>query len=72
MGGTWAVPTSSKAFIHRGNEIEEITGENGNYALFYSAVADALEGQSPWPIDNKDVLLVAQLIDQAREKSTNA
>ena len=72
MGGTWAVPTSTKAFIHRGNEIEEIAGENGNYALFYSAVADAIEGKSPWPINNKDVLLVAQLIDQARENSANA
>jgi scyllo-inositol 2-dehydrogenase (NADP+) len=72
MGGTWAVPTSSRAFIHRGNEVEEIIGENGNYALFYRAVADAIGGSAPWPIDNQDALLVAQLIDQAREKSTHA
>lgn len=71
-GGTWAVPTTSKAFIHRGSEVEEIIGENGNYALFYSAVADAILGRAPWPINNEDVLLVAQLIDQAREKSNNA
>jgi len=68
-GGMWAVPTASKAFIHRGDEVEEIAGENGNYALFYSAVADAITGTSAWPISNEDVLLVAQIIDQARENS---
>lgn len=68
-GGTWAVPTASKAFIHRGDDVEEITGENGNYALFYSAVAEAILGKAPWPINNDDALLVAQLIDQARESS---
>lgn len=71
-GGTWAVPTASKAFIHRGDDVEEVTGENGNYALFYSAVAEALLGKAPWPINNEDALLVAQLIDQARENSTKA
>lgn len=65
-GGTWSVPTASRAFIHRGNDVEEIAGENGNYALFYSAVAGAIAGSNPWPIDNKDALLVAQIIDQAR------
>ena len=65
-GGTWSVPTASRAFIHRGNDVNEIAGENGNYALFYSAVAGAIAGSNPWPIDNKDALLVAEIIDQAR------
>jgi len=68
-GGTWSVPTASRAFIHRGDEIEEIGGENGNYALFYSAVAGAIAGKNPWPIDNSDALLVAQIIDQARQSA---
>ena len=67
--GKWRVPTASRAFIHRGDEVEEIAGENGNYALFYLAVAGAIAGLNPWPIDNRDALLVAQIIDQAREKS---
>ena len=70
-GSTWSVPTASRAFIHRGDEVEEIAGENGNYALFYSAVAGAIAGKNPWPIDNSDVLLVAQIIDQARQSSNN-
>ena len=65
-GGTWSVPTASRAFIHRGNDVNEIAGENGNYALFYSAVAGAIAGNNPWPIDNRDALLVAEIIDQAR------
>lgn len=68
-GGAWKVATSSRAYIHRGDEIEEIAGENGNYALFYLAVAGAIAGSNPWPIDNRDALLVAQIIDQARENS---
>ena len=66
-GGAWNVPTASRAFIHRGDDIEEIAGENGNYAIFYSAVAGAIAGTNPWPIDNSDALLVARIIDQARQ-----
>jgi len=66
-GGSWKVPTASKAYIHRGDEVEEIPGENGNYALFYSAVAGAIKGENPWPIHNDDALLVAKIIDQARQ-----
>lgn len=67
--GVWQVPTASRAFIHRGESVEEIPGENGNYALFYSAVAAAITENKPWPIDNQDALLVAQIIDQARQVS---
>ena len=67
--GAWAVPTASRAFIHRGDDVEEIAGENGNYALFYSAVAGAIAGDNPWPIDNRDAILVAEIIDQARAQS---
>lgn len=65
-GGTWNVPTASRAFIHRGDDVNEVAGENGNYALFYTSVAGAIVGNNPWPIDNKDALLVAEIIDQAR------
>jgi len=32
--GVWQVPTASRAFIHRGESVEEIPGENVNYSLF--------------------------------------
>ena len=69
MGGKWDVPTKSKTFIHRGDDVEEIVGEDGNYATFYTLVAGAIAGTNPWPISNEDALLVAQIIDQARNNA---
>jgi scyllo-inositol 2-dehydrogenase (NADP+) len=70
-GGSWSEPTSSAAHIHRGDQVEEIVGEPGNYALFYSAVASAITNGTTWPITNDDALLVAQIIDQARKIGTD-
>ena len=68
-GGTWGVSTKSKTYLHRGDEVEEIIGEDGNYATFYTLVAGALAGKNPWPVSNEDALLVAQIIDQARDNA---
>jgi hypothetical protein len=47
-GGSWSEPTTSVAHIHRGDQVEEIVGEPGNHALFYSAVASAItNGTAP-------------------------
>ena len=70
-GGSWSEPTTSVAHIHRGDQVEEIVGEPGNYALFYSAVASAISNGTPWPISHEDALLVAQIIDQARKIGTD-
>jgi len=69
MGGTWGVSTKSKSFLHLGDKVEEIIGEDGNYATFYTLVAGALAGKNPWPVSNEDALLVAQIIDQARDNA---
>ena len=69
-GGTWSVPTNSRAFIHRGDEIEEVESVPGNYAHFYKEVESAITTGSPWPISHDDALLVARIIDQAREVGT--
>lgn len=66
-GGTWNLPTSSRAFIHRGDQVEEIDSVPGNYAHFYKEVEAAITTGSAWPIPNEDALLVAQIIDQARQ-----
>lgn len=69
-GGTWKVPTSSRALIHRGDEIEEIESIPGNYGHFYKQVESAITTGTPWPVSTQDALLVAQIIDQAREIGT--
>ncbi len=71
MGGKWGVATKSKTFIYRGDEVEEIVGEDGNYATFYTLVAGAIAGTNPWPISNQDALMVASIIDQARVNAIN-
>lgn len=70
-GGVWSEPTTSVAHIHRGNEVEEIQGIAGNYAMFYTAVASAISNGTAWPVSNVDALLVASIIDQARIIGTN-
>ena len=69
QGGTWSVPTSSKAYIQRGDTREEIETVPGNYGHFYLAVRDALAGKGSWPISTDEILMVASLIDKAREIS---
>lgn len=70
--GSWSEPTKSRAFIHRGDVVEEIESISGNYASFYSIVGNAISGTGSWPVSNEDALLVAQIIDQAREINTHA
>ena len=70
--GTWSIPTSSKAFIHRGDEVEEIDSVPGNYGHFYKAIELAITSGGSWPIPNSDALLVAAIIDEAREIGTRA
>ena len=70
--GTWTLPTTSQAFIHRGDDVEEIESIPGNYGHFYKAVELAITTGAPWPIPNTDALLVAAIIDQAREIGTRA
>ena len=70
--GTWSYPTTSQAFLHRGDVVEEIESVPGNYGHFYKAVELAITTGAPWPISNSDALLVAAIIDQAREIGTRA
>jgi predicted dehydrogenase len=70
--GTWTDPTTSRAFLHRGDVVEEIESVPGNYGHFYKGVALAITAGASWPIPNTDALLVASIIDQAREIGTRA
>ncbi len=68
-GGIWEEPTSSKAYIQRGDQREEIQAVPGNYGYFYLAVRDALEGKGSMPVTREQILAVATIIDKAREIS---
>lgn len=68
-GGRWSEATSSKATLHRGDEIIDVESENGNYAIFYELVKGAIAGKNPWPVSTDDALAVASIIDEARANS---
>jgi predicted dehydrogenase len=67
--GIWAVPTASRAFLHRGDTVEEIQGVAGNYGNFYLQVRGAISGDGTWPISYEKIREVASHIDKAREIS---
>jgi len=68
--GTWTYPTTSQAFLHRGDVVEEIESIPGNYGHFYKGVELAITSGAPWPVSHEDALLAASIIDQAREVGT--
>ena len=65
--GKWEEETSSQAFIHRGDSVEEFKTDPGNYASFYSLVHEAIVNKTAMPISPEEILAVAQIIDKARE-----
>lgn len=65
--GIWKMATSSRAFLHRGDSVEEIAGVPGNYGNFYLQVKGALAGENAWPVSHDEIIAVAQIIDKARE-----
>lgn len=69
--GAWAENTSSTAFIHRGESVEEFKSDPGNYSHFYSLVHDAISNKTPMPIGSEEILAVARIIDHARKINTH-
>ena len=67
-GGSWPKGAKSKAFLHLGDEIISYPSVDGNYAQFYSQVKNALAG-GKWPVSTAEALVVAEIIDKAREIS---
>ena len=65
--GKWKEDTSSQAFIHKGDSVEEFKTDPGNYASFYSLVHEAIVNKTAMPISPEEILAVAQIIDKARE-----
>lgn len=67
-GGFWRSGAKSSAYLQLGDEKIAYQCEDGNYAQFYNLVKAALVG-GEWPVTVEEALAVAELIDQAREKS---
>ena len=68
-GGIWSEETATRSFLHQGDVITEIPSEPGNYAIFYSIVADAIKGKGDWPVSTSEALAVARIIEEAKRAS---
>jgi predicted dehydrogenase len=69
VGGRWPTSMTSRAYLHRGQEITSVDSEPGNYATFYTLVKSAIETGGPAPVSLVDALRVAEIIEEAREIS---
>lgn len=69
IGGRWSKEMVTPAHLHRGDTVTPIESISGNYAAFYTLVAEAIESGGPAPVSLDDALQVAQLIESAREIS---
>ena len=67
-GGSWKAGAKSAAYLQFGVEKTPYECVDGNYAEYYNQVKKALVG-GDWPVSTDEALMVADLIDQAREKS---
>ena len=67
--GGWGVDTRTPAFLHRGDEVEEIESVPGDYTAFYIQVKNFIKGDGDMPVSLDDALAVSQIIETARKIS---
>ena len=62
------VPEARWGRIYRGEGIppEPVPAETGNWSSFYSAVARAVRGAGPLPVDPRDAVAALEVLDAAR------
>jgi predicted dehydrogenase len=52
--------------VHRGGQVETIPSERGRWDLFYEQFARAVSGEGPVPVDPRDAVVTAAVLDTAR------
>jgi predicted dehydrogenase len=66
-GETWGTePAAFRARLHRGGVEEPIAVERGRWDTFYPAFAAAVRGEGPVPVDPRDAVATAAVLDAAR------
>ena len=60
------VPAASYGRLVRGELVEPVVSERGRWDLFYPAVAGAVRGEGPVPVDPADAVRTLELIEAAR------
>ena len=71
LGERWgAEPEERWGRLRRGNDGEPVPTERGAWDTFYPAFAAAVRGQGPVPVDPRDAVATATVLDAARRSAT--
>jgi predicted dehydrogenase len=72
LGADWgAEPAERWGRIHRGDDGEPVPTRNGAWNTFYPAFARAVRGEGPVPVDPRDAVATATVLDAARRSATD-
>jgi predicted dehydrogenase len=72
LGADWgAEPAERWGRIHRGDDGEPVPTRNGAWHTFYPAFARAVRGEGPVPVEPRDALATATVLDAARRSATD-
>jgi predicted dehydrogenase len=71
-GERWGTePPERWGVLRRGHEGEPVPTERGRWDSFYPAFAAAVRGQGPVPVDPRDAVATATVLDAARRSATD-
>jgi predicted dehydrogenase len=71
LGERWgAEPQERWGRLRRGDEGVVVPTERGRWDSFYPAFAAAVRGQGPVPVDPRDAVATARVLDAARRSAT--
>ncbi len=72
LGPAWgAEPTLHWGRLHRGDHGEPVPSERGSWDAFYPAFARAVRGLGPVPVEPRDAIASATVLDAARLSATD-
>ncbi|MGY1821060.1 Gfo/Idh/MocA family protein [Geodermatophilus sp. SYSU D00079] len=66
-----AEPPERWGRLRRGDDAETVPTERGRWDTFYPAFAAAVRGQGPVPVDPRDAVATATVLDAARRSATD-
>jgi predicted dehydrogenase len=70
LGSDWgAEPAERWGRVHRGDDGEVVPTRNGAWNSFYPAFARAVRGEGPVPVDPRDAVATARVLDAARRSA---
>jgi predicted dehydrogenase len=69
-GDRWGRETDDRgSALRRGDEVTPVPLERGRWDLFYPAFADAVRGRGKVPVEPRDAVRTAEVLDAARRSA---